>query len=200
MRGPNSRIGGVLAFRATHKEWEAVDEFEVEISVPGDFPRTPPTVIETGGRIPRTEDYHINSDNTLCLGSTLALKKSLFDNPSLLGFIDEFVVGFLLNASIKLREGGDFVTGALGHGVPGLLFDYHNRFGLESGDQVVSALELLSLKKRIANKRGCPCLCGHRLGRCRLHNVLNEYRKIAPRSWFAQHCAELRPFASLSNR
>lgn len=195
MRGPGSRLSGTLAFRATHKEWEVVDEFEVEISVPGAFPRDPPTVKEVGGRIPRTNDYHINPDNSLCLGSTLALMKGLFDDPSLLGFIDRFVVGFLLNASIKLRDGGDFVTGALGHGVPGLLFDYRQRFGLETGNQVVSVLELLSLKKRIANKRDCPCRCGHRLGRCRLHNVLNEYRKIAPRSWFSRHCSELRPFA-----
>ena len=59
--------------------------------------------------------------------------------------------------------------------------------GLKERHQITHAIQLLGIKKRIANKRSCPCGCGKRLGACPFHHKLNEFRKMAPVSWFKAH-------------
>lgn len=188
------RLEGNLAFDASYEDIGVQDEFTIRMLLPTDYPSHPPLVEETGGRIPKHEDFHVNPDGSLCLGSDVAIKEVLHEHLSLLEFIDRFVVSFLLNASIKLKQGGPFVTGELPHGHLGLVADYKRRFDLNSENQVYKALHLLSLRKRTANKQPCPCGCGCRLANCRFGRTLNRYREIAPRSWFAAQARKVRPF------
>lgn len=191
-RGPSIVFEGTLWFDASYREVNVRDSFSLELEVPADFPSSPPVVKEIGGRIPKHEDFHVNPDGSLCLGSDVAIKEGLHEQPTLLDFIDGFVVGFLLNASMKLEHGGPFITGELPHGRLGLISDYQERFGLKTEEEVHSALTMLSLKKRVANRQLCPCGCNRRLGKCTLHHTLNKYRRLAPRSWFARQAAMVR--------
>jgi hypothetical protein len=84
-------------------------------------------------------------------------------------------------------HGGDFVFGELAHGDQGIVDDYSAMLGLKERHQVTQAIHLLGLKKRLANKKPCPCGCGKRLGSCPFHHKLNEFRKMAPVSWFKAH-------------
>ena len=184
-------VSGQFEFRASGYDHETEDAFDLEIKVTDKFPNDIPKVREIGGKIPRTGDFHVNPDTTLCLGSQLRLKKLLHESPNLVSFAEQCIVPYLFNVSIKLKNGGDFVTGELAHGTIGIVYDYIEIFGLKTLDQTVYALKLLGAKKRIANKKICPCGCGIALGRCNIHHRINSYRPIAPRSWFRQHAHDI---------
>lgn len=184
--GADLRLKGSFDFAAHHaKGGDIQDSFTLEIIVPSGFPRELPRVTETGGRIPRTGEYHINpTDNTLCLGSPLSLLIELSKKPTLEGFAENCLVPYLFGISHKQRTGDSLPFGELDHGVNGLFADYLQLFGLQTREQLIYAFRLLGMKKRRANKHPCPCGCGTRLGRCKFNLCLGEFRKIASRTWF----------------
>lgn len=159
--------------------------------MPGDFPSGVPKVKELAGKIPRDGKHHVNPDDTLCLGSPLRLRMLIRDEPTLSGFASNCMVPYLYWISTKR-----FAVGELAHGDAGIMADYMTLFGLSDPRQIIPALELLGMKKRIANKRPCPCNCGVRLGRCNIRFALNRFRSVAPRSWFRAH---IRSFGTKSD-
>lgn len=181
-------LKGTFKFCATPPSGiEICDSYELEILVPASFPRAIPMVKELSRKIPRDGKHHINADDTLCLGSPLRLLRELTDHPNLTGFSKQCIVPFLYAVSKKLQTGGDFAFSELAHGKPGIIDDYTELLGLKTDNEVHQALTLLGMKRRIANKMACPCKCGKRLGSCRFHHKLNQYRRVAPRSWFKMH-------------
>ena len=183
--GVHLRLKGRFAFVACHATaGEVYDSYALEIDVPKAFPRDLPEVRETEGRIPRTGDFHIYTDGTLCLGSPLGLLVRISDAPSLIGFSEKCLIPYLFAISRKLNSGGPLPFGELAHGPRGILSDYSQLFDLKHADQVGYALQLLGMKKRHANKLPCPCGCGMRLGRCSFNIRLRAFRSMACRSWF----------------
>ncbi len=164
---------------------EICDSYELELEVPRCFPKESPSVKELEGKIPRDGTYHINPDNSLCLGSPLSILIRVAQEPTLSGFAAKCIVPFLYAVSKRLSDGGTLAFGELRHGKTGIADDYIEIFGLADSDDVAKALKTLATKRRVANKRPCPCQCGNRLGRCRYHHKLNSFRRFAPRSWFA---------------
>jgi hypothetical protein len=192
--GEHLRLKGSFEFVAHHaKEGEIQDSFALEIIVPSAFPKALPSVTETGEKIPRTGEYHVNqTDNTLCLGSPLSLLLRLSKNPGLDGFAENCLVPYLFSISRKLKIGGSLPFGELAHGPEGILTDYAHLFGLKHSESVKYALGLLGTKARRANKLPCPCGCGSRLGRCKFNLRLREFRNLASRSWFRKERLGLR--------
>lgn len=185
---PGLELRGALSFRAQPTgRPEIIDAFSLVIVVPPRFPAALPSVIETGGRLPRDGHHHINPDDTLCLGSPLRLLLKLSRQPTLSGFADGCVVPYLYAMSHKLKFGGPFVFDELDHGAPGALRDYMDLFGVNQPQQARAAWLLLAMKERHANKQPCPCGCGHRVGRCRFNQRLRGFRELASRSWFKAH-------------
>jgi len=166
------------------------DSYALKIEVPVSFPTVVPLVTETSNKISRDDKHHVNPDHTLCLGLPLRLLWKLKRAPTLVGFAEECLVPYLYSISHKLQY-GTFPFGELEHGKPGVISDYLDLFGLKSREQVLRALELLGMKKRLANKKPCPCGCGKRLGACRYHIKMAELRELASRPWFRQHLATL---------
>jgi len=181
-------LRGKFRFKANVSGNDEIDDaYKLEIVVPDKFPQALPDVKETGGKVPRDGNFHVNQDGTLCLGSPLRLLRKIHSAPNLTGFVDKCLLPYLYAVSHKLRHGGDFVFGELAHGDQGIVDDYSVMLGLKERSQVTQAIQLLGIKKRIANKRLCPCGCGKRLGACPFHHKLNEFRKMAPVSWFKAH-------------
>lgn len=164
------------------------DMYTLEIYVPNTFPRAIPKVKEIGGKIPQDGDFHVNNDGTLCLGSPLRLIKIIHAHPTLSGFAEKCLIPYLYAVSFKLKKNQNFLFGELAHGESGITDDYSAMLRLNEQSSINLAMQLLGTKKRIANKKACPCGCGKKLGACSYHNILNEFRKIAPRSWFKAHC------------
>lgn len=161
--------------------------FNIKISVPVTFPRSAPKVWETGRKIPLDGRHHTNPDRSLCLGSPLQVQRAIHRSPTLVGFAETCLVPFLYAVIRKIDFDEPFYMGELSHGLPGIIDDYKSMFGLSNETQVLEALKLLGLRRRVANKEPCPCSCGRRLGACRFRFDLNALRPVAPRSWFRRH-------------
>jgi hypothetical protein len=187
-RGSDLILKGRFKFRATVKNGpEIEDSYNLDISISNNFPHALPKVKEIGNKIPKDLKHHINPDDTLCLGSPLRLLMKIYKKPSINGFAEECLVPYLYAVSYKIQNGGDFIFGELAHGEEGIIDDYTELWGLKNREQVVNALNLLGMKKGLANKKPCPCGCGKRLGTCSFHDKLNNFRKMAPQSFFRSH-------------
>lgn len=187
-RTADLRLRGLFEFTAKSDNGpEISDSYQIEIAVPHSFPSAIPVIRETGNKIPRDGHQHVNPNGSLCLGSPLRLLTKLQYNPTLVGFARNCLIPYLYGLSRKANPADKFYMGELDHGEPGIIDDYRSLLGLPERHQILKALALLGLKKRIANKRPCPCDCGKRLGVCRTRYRLNRYRTLAPRSWFRRH-------------
>ncbi|MBE2204839.1 MAG: hypothetical protein IAE94_10925 [Chthoniobacterales bacterium] len=180
-------LEGDFQFCAEHEGHPRInDTYNLQISIPRDFPRRTPTVTEIGGRIPRVDDFHVNGNGTLCLGSRIRLMARLQAEPTIQGFSKNCIVPYLYAMSLKLTHGQDFIFGELRHGVHGELDDYKELLGLKRNDRVVPALLCLLKKKRLANKMPCPCGCKKRLGKCDLNVTVRKFRSILPKAWLRE--------------
>lgn len=188
-------LRGLFEFAATNKEGGLIrDAYELEIELPESFPDEVPAVREIGRRIPRDGKYHINlTEDSLCLGSPLALRLSLSKEPSINSFTANCIVPYLYAVSHKLANGGPFIFGELDHGEKGELDDYVHIFGLKTHAEALDTLHMLGLKKRVANKWPCPCGCSLRLGVCKFNAIIRPFRSVAKRSWYRGRYIELVP-------
>lgn len=183
--GSSVTLSGIFDFSAKSNNGDEItDSYSLRILVPSAFPRSLPEVTETGNRIPRNGEHHVNPDGTLCLGAPLRLLWQLSLKPTLSGFAEKCLVPYLYAISCKLKFGGDLPFKELQHGTPGELRDYADLFGLNEPEQARAALRLLMMKKRNANKYPCPCGCGRRLGKCSFNDKLRKFRDLADRNWF----------------
>lgn len=165
---------------------------ELKITFPCQYPLRPAVFEEIGGVIPKSDDYHINSDGSLCLGSPYRVESYLRENINFNEFYNKFCVPYLYAVLLKIQHGINFIFGELKHGNEGELEDWSVILNLTQKEQVLKCLEAMSLKKRLSNKQACPCDCGKRLGVCTLHHTLNKHRKQMPRSWFKSTSIKLR--------
>lgn len=153
-----------------------VDEhYAVKIEVPRGFPRALPRVFETQGRVPQT--FHRNPDRSLCLGSPIAIRFEIEEEPTVGGFIDRVIVPYLYSHAYYVRF-GRMPFGELAHGATGLEDDVRRLFRLPRGTNAEEFLRLASLKRRHANKRRCPCRSGLRVGRCHAAAVHQARRRL----------------------
>lgn len=180
-RNGGVEIAGMLSFNASMPGRTAIqDNYEVQLSVPEAFPRTIPTVWETGGRIPH--DFHKLANRGLCLGSPTRLLLALRCHPSLLGFVETCLIPYLYGRSHFERH-GSMPFGELDHGLDGISQDLALLFGTTRTDRVAEFARLAAMKKRHANKKSCPCESRKRLGRCH-HGRVNKLREELGRAWF----------------
>lgn len=176
------RIAGTLEFSAQAPGRENItDHYEINMSVAQSFPQSVPIVREVGGRVPK--GFHKMTDGELCLGSPTRLRLILSETSSLLSFVERCVIPYLYGYSL-VEKGGALPFGELAHGTKGLREDLADLVGFREERILDQFIKLISMKKRQANKRSCPCGSGLRAGRC--HNrKLNMLRDKLGRRWFA---------------
>jgi hypothetical protein len=155
-----------------------------------------PKVQEIGGRIKREPDQHVNGDGTLCLGTDLRIRTKLGTEPTLMRFVERCLIPYL--AGTRWREDGlgSYINGELPHYGAGVIEDYQEILGVRGAQAIQRGLILASLRRRVANKRSCPCGCDERLGRCELRFRLNALRYQVPRSalaGIAKDLSQMRP-------
>lgn len=155
--------GELRCFRVGPDDVVIDENYAVRIEVPREFPRELPRVVETQGKVPRS--FHRNPDASLCLGSPLAIRLAIADDPSIAAFIDRVVIPYFYSHAYFVRC-GQMPFGELAHGAAGLEDDVRRLFRMPNGTDAVEFLRLASLRRRHANKHKCPCGSGKRLGRC----------------------------------
>lgn len=187
--GDSIRIVGRLRFTASAHGFETIeDNYELAMSVPAAFPGKVPLVWETGGRIPF--DWHRNPDKTLCLGSPTAVMLITVKSETIDRFVEALVVPYLYQRSYFERY-QVFPFGELGHGLKGVLQDFMDRFGVSDESASEAMVFRASLRRRVANKRPCPCGSGETLGRCQHHWKVNELRRTLGRPWFRNQVRQI---------
>jgi hypothetical protein len=114
----------------------------------------------------------------------MAIKKC----PSLLNFLEQFVVPYLYGHSyFELYHQMPF--GELDHGAKGIRAYLCEIFHTNASIYPEDFLRLASLRKRVANKHPCPCGSERRVGRC--HNrIVNHTRRKYGRTWLAKEYGE----------
>lgn len=155
--------------------------YRIKVVVPGTFPASLPRVYAVENSIPKK--YHTYSEGSLCLGAPLQLRSIVNKTPTLLGFFVGCVVPYLYrHRYIQAFEQAPW--GELEHHSPGLLQYYERVLGTADARACIEFLRLGALRKRVANKRPCPCGSGVRLGRChhlRLNRLRDECRRAGMR-------------------
>lgn len=185
-RGSETILVGKFTFSASLNEHTITDTYKLRIVIPKTFPRGLPIVFDADNKIPRPANgsFHVNQDGSLCLGSQIRLLNELSEAPDLLGFAQKCLIPYLYAISLKIEKGGNLVFGELAHGAPGAIKDYADLWRLTGKDQVLVCLQRLAEKKRIANKRPCPCGCCQRLGACGFNRLVRKFRKMAARKLY----------------
>lgn len=167
-------LRGPIEFNASAKGCASVSDcYEISISVPKAYPSELPVVYETNSRIP--PGFHKLQGNALCLGAPLRLWLVVRRNPSLLNFIERVVIPYLYGYSL-FEQKGHMPFGELEHGTQGLIDDLAEMLGAPNTHTTKAYIQAMRSKKRVANKRPCPCGSGLRLGRCHNRQV-NHLRK-----------------------
>ena len=185
-------IDGLFRFHAAPPNGkEIMDTYQLSIIVPKKFPKELPSVFETGGKIPREPKFHVSEDGSLCLGTQLRIMISIVQKPTLSIFTTYFIKPYLYAISLNRIAGGELIFGELDHGDKGILQDYSKILNLYSLEQIKQALLLLSIKKRLANKKPCPCGCGFRYGKCKYRLHLEKFRYLSDKEWFESQASAI---------
>lgn len=166
------------ALNNIHLENEIVN---LRIEVPFDYPDEVPKIYEEAGGelVPRDMSYHKYQNGQFCLGSPLELRAIIAENASLLFFVENTIVPFIVAAKHKGAglNNGAFIYGELKHGEEGLIEDFERRFQLKLDmEQIIEFFDLLGKKKRIANKLPCSCGNGKIVRKCSCHSVFTRAR------------------------
>jgi hypothetical protein len=172
-------VQGLLEFEATHEEIKVRDSFQIKLLIPGDYNKTPPKPYETGGRIPK--DFHTYSDDSLCLATSVEIRRKFSETPTLIGFVESLLIPYLFSFSYW-QEHGRMPYGELTHGPEGIMQYYLESFNVDSELIVLKFLKLLAIE----NYRGhheCPCGSRLKIRQCHGELVL-RYKGLQSQAYF----------------
>ena len=177
-------IRGGVGFSIVHKSRIVKDCYQIGLSIPDNFPASPPYVYETGGKIPKKFGHFMQAGN-LCLEAPVEVRRRFAEHRNLSQFIDDQVVPYLFAYSHKCAY-GCLPFADREHGILGLLQYYSEFFG-------TSRVAAVGLLKCLADGWApplmrCPCGSGHKLRDCHSRK-LSELRPHLSRDSFE---AELR--------
>lgn len=144
------------------------DKYELEITIPSDYPRKIPTVNEVKGKIPK--NFHCNPDGTLCLETPLKIYKIFRKCETLKNFIDKLIVPYLYSFSYYKKH-GNLPYGEHKHGAEGILEDYKKEFGVNGNFKALKLLQILA-EDSYRGHHLCPCGSGKKLRDCHIKNIL----------------------------
>lgn len=156
-----------------------ISEFDVKIVVNHRYPDLEPKVFETGGRIPRCIDRHINSDGDCCV---TVWEEWLVrtDDTSFSAFLNGPVREFFL-AQYWFERTGRWPFGERPHGEEGLLEAYADVLGIPNKKK-----DIIYYLKQLARPRPrghwpCPCGSGELLRRCHWEKLIELHERVPPR-------------------
>ncbi|UYM17678.1 ubiquitin-conjugating enzyme family protein [Endozoicomonas euniceicola] len=175
-------LTGKVLLNHHHGDYPVIREYlSLKVTIPRKYPHEPPVFEEVGKVIPKSENYHVNPDGSLCLGSPFRIMTFLHDESCFNSFYQSFFIPYGYAALLKKHHGIEFIFGELKHGDDGEFEDFQALFDVQSKKEIIGFLYALSLKKRVANKIDCFCGCSSRLGKCLIHHRVNSFRKRLPR-------------------
>lgn len=169
-------LSGPLTFEASADGFETVtDRFDIGLAIPADYSETLPVAREIAGRIERTYD-HIYTDGTLCLAVPIEERRIFWEQPTLLGFVNNLVVPYLYSYGHWKRT-GEYPFGDQPHGSEGILQHYLESTDLPDETAILAALSHL-FEHGYRGHHPCPCGSGTRVRKCHgplLHTLQDRH-------------------------
>jgi len=178
-------VRGSLGFQAERNGKVVEAEYDIEITIPDDYPQSPPVARETGGKIPK--EFHTNLDKTLCLGAPLDVRTRFLQHPTLIDYITGQVVPVLFSHAYSELY-GDLPFGELRHGGAGLLDFYKELLGVDQDLAVLGFLRILA-DDDYKGHVPCPCGSGSILRKCHGHQLLKAKEHQHARDFLGEWAA-----------
>ena len=141
-----------------------VDAYEIRIEFPEAFPRVPPAVFETTGRLPHDLDRHVFGDGRACL-EVWPVWRAQNPDATVRSVLNGPVRNFLLSQSI-FESSGSWPFGEYSHGDAGqreALRDILKATGTGDKDLLWRANALVNPPRR---QNSCPCGGGRLYRKC----------------------------------
>ena len=179
-------VRGTLRFCIDHEDRTYKDAYQVELTIPTDYPDSAPMVRETGNTVPADFHRFLETGN-LCLGAPVEVRRVFAQDPTLRGFINRLVLPYLFSYTYY-REHGKLPHGQLSHGLLGLL-EYYKEFFWADAITVMKLLKLLA-DASAPPLMPCPCDSGRKLQDCHGPKV-DELKPHLPPSHFESELREM---------
>lgn len=167
-------LSGQLILNAEYEDIPLYDEYEVEITVPKDYPCHLPTVREISNLVP-TELQHFLSDGSFCLAAQCELIDFARNDGTIKVYIDKYVMNYLYTASYFSRY-GEVPFGERAHGVDGIKEAYMDRYKCENEAVLFSLLCFLTGIEKYRGHSLCPCGSGKKLRDCHGKLVISDIK------------------------
>lgn len=156
-----------------------ITAFEIEIVLSPRYPNVEPKVFETGGRIRRHSDRHINRDGDCCI-TVWEYWLATADDRSFASFLNGPLHQFFLG-QYWFEKTRKWPFGEHAHGHKGLEAAYAEALGIRNNkDDILYHLRLLSQDWPKGHWL-CPCGSGRRLRHCHQDELLALHGRIPPR-------------------
>lgn len=163
---------------AVRFEGRVLDRYSVELQLPRNHPAGLPVVRETGGRIPRRDDRHINTaDGTACVLLPDERWRLWPTGSPLLKFLNGPLHSFFL-AQTMVEEGEPWPFGQWAHGAKGIFQFYRELLKTSDLRVMTTYLDYLTAKK-VKGHWACPCGRGKNLRDCHFDQVKDLREKIS---------------------
>ena len=140
----------------------ALAQYRIKMVLDGRYPSVEPIVTEIGGDIPRSIDYHINSDGACCIEIWERWTAAASDI-SVAAFIDGPLKNFFLSQHIK-KTTGSWPFDEWKHGQEGLIQAFAQLLGCAPKETrvrfLLSGLSGWPGVRPPASRQPCPCRSG----------------------------------------
>ena len=157
-------LSGAVDFEASADGLETITaSFDIELTIPHVFPDRLPRAREVGGRI-GTDYEHLNPDGTLCLAVPIEQRRVFFEQPTLLGFVDQLLIPYLYGYCFWSKH-GYHPFGEAAHGREGILRHYIDTLGLQDPLAALAVICFL-FEHGYRGHHDCPCGSGRKVRAC----------------------------------
>lgn len=163
-------------FNVVDDEGVKWNSFSIEIHHSEGYPYCFPLLFETGHKIPKILDWHINEIGSCCITvpitEAIACRKGL----SVIGFIEKHAKSYLFNQAYRLKK-GVYAKEEYLHGIYGLWEYYEELFQEKEKSKIIGYLSSLS-KSEFGKKT--LCFCGRKAKFRKCHTtVFNIFKHLS---------------------
>lgn len=146
------------------------DTFLIEVLFTKMYPHCVPLLFETGGKIQRHIDYHIDGDGLCCVDITHKLLYRSKRGLSVMNYLREWVYPYLAN-QVYRGTGSTYAGGEYGHHFAGVRQFYTEdlKLSVEKAEEVLRAIVQ---KRDVGRNAKCPCGSGEKVKRCHEESIL----------------------------
>ncbi len=146
--------------------WET---FEIKIVVPFTYPHCVISVLETSGKIERSDNRHINEIGFCCLDIDHKLQAMKLKGVNLLEFTKNKIYSFFAN-QIYFDQTEQYAAGDYRHHFNGVRQFYQEDLKISSDEEAIQILEYIFSKQKLG--RNDQCFCGtKKFKECHLNQV-----------------------------